>query len=71
MSMGTHFDDNGQFVMGIAQVFVQFQTVTMDTKSNSLHLIQAEVLPIHSAGPSVRVELLTSAGQTSIVEKHK
>jgi sulfate transport system ATP-binding protein len=53
---------------GAARVFVRPHEVTIDTKSNGLPNIPAEVLRIHSAGPIVRVDLRTSAGQTLVAE---
>jgi sulfate transport system ATP-binding protein len=53
---------------GSARVFVRPHEVTIDTKSNGLPNIPAEVLRVHSAGPIVRVDLRTSAGQTLIAE---
>ncbi len=62
------FDTKGQAVAGAARVFVRPHDVTIDTKTNGLPSIQATILRIHSAGPSVRVELRTSAGQTLTAE---
>jgi sulfate transport system ATP-binding protein len=62
------FDANGQSVQGAARIFVRPHDVTIDTKTNGLPSIQAKVLRVHSAGPTVRVELKTSAGQSLIAE---
>lgn len=62
------FDGNGQPVKGAARVFVRPHDVTIDMKTNGLPSIQAKVLRIHSAGPTVRVELKTSAGQSLVAE---
>jgi len=62
------YDGEGQTVAGAARVFVRPHDVTIDTKTNGMPAIPAEVLHVHSAGPSVRVELRTSAGQTLIAE---
>lgn len=62
------FDANGQAVDGAARVFVRPHDVTIDTKTNGLPSIPAKVRRVHSAGPSVRVELRTSAGQSLIAE---
>jgi sulfate transport system ATP-binding protein len=53
---------------GAARVFVRPHEVTIDLKSNGLPNIPAEVLRVHSAGPVVRVDLRTSAGQTLVAE---
>jgi sulfate/thiosulfate transport system ATP-binding protein len=53
---------------GAARVFVRPHEVTIDMKSNGLPNIPAEVLRVHSAGPIVRVDLRTSAGQTLVAE---
>ena len=52
-----------QQIAGDARVFVRPYDVTIDTKTNNLPSILAEVVRVHSAGSQVRVELLTSAGQ--------
>ena len=57
-----------QQVAGEARVFVRPFDVTIDTKTNGLPSIEATVIRIHSAGPLVRVELLTSANQRLISE---
>lgn len=53
---------------GAARVFVRPHEVTIDLKSNGLPNIPAEVLWVHSAGATVRVDLRTSAGQTLVAE---
>lgn len=50
-------------IAGEARVFVRPHDVTIDTKTNGLPALEAEVVHVHSAGPIVRVELLTTAGQ--------
>ena len=62
------YEPNGQSVQGEARVFVRPHDVTIDTKTNGLPSIQAKILRIHSAGPSVRVELRTAAGQSLVAE---
>lgn len=62
------FDANGKSVQGAARVFVRPHDVTIDTKTNGLPSIQATVVRVHSAGPTVRVELKTSAGQSLVAE---
>ena len=53
---------------GLARVFVRPHEVTIDTKTDGLPAIAARVRRIHSAGPFVRVELQTAAGQTLVAE---
>jgi sulfate transport system ATP-binding protein len=62
------FDGKDRPVGTAARVFVRPHDVTIDTKTNGFPAIQAEVLRVHSAGPSVRVELRTSAGQALVAE---
>lgn len=62
------YEQNGQMVHGDARVFVRPHDVTIDTKTNGLPSIPAQVLRIHSAGPTVRVELRTAAGQALVAE---
>ena len=62
-SLKLPFPQERQQVVGDARVFVRPYDVTIDTKTNGLPSIAAEVVRVHSAGPVVRVELLTSAGQ--------
>jgi sulfate transport system ATP-binding protein len=57
------YPQDRQQVTGDARVFVRPFDVTIDTKTNGLPSIEARVLRIHSAGPLVRVELLTTANQ--------
>ncbi len=51
-----------------ARVFVRPHDLTIDIKSNGQSSISAQVVRIHAAGPVVRVELLTVAGQTLAAE---
>lgn len=60
------YEGNGHAVGSDARVFVRPHDVTIDTKTNGLPAIPAVVLRIHSAGPVVRVELHTSAGQSLV-----
>ncbi len=62
-SLELPFPEDRQQVAGDARVFVRPYDVTIDTKTNGLPSLEAEVVRIHSAGPLVRVELLTSADQ--------
>ena len=57
------FPADHQQIAGEARVFVRPFDVTIDTKTNGMPSIEAKVLRVHSAGPLVRVELLTSANQ--------
>ena len=67
-SIDIPYEGNGQVIGSTARVFVRPHDVTIDTKTNGLASIPAEVLRVHSAGPSVRVELKTSAGQALVAE---
>ncbi|MCD4748578.1 MAG: sulfate ABC transporter ATP-binding protein [Thermoanaerobaculales bacterium] len=60
--------ENRQQIVGDARVFIRPHDVTIDTKTNGLPAIEARVVRVHSAGPLVRVELLTSANQRLISE---
>ena len=62
------YQKNGQAVGSTARIFVRPHDVTIDTKTNGLPSIPAEVLRINAAGPIVRVELRTSAGQSLVAE---
>src|SRR5690606_33774513 len=57
------FPENRQQIVGDARVFVRPYDVTIDTKTNGLPALEAKVVRVHSAGPLVRVELLTKANQ--------
>ena len=57
-----------QQITGEARVFVRPHDVTIDTKTNGLTAMSAIVKRIHSAGSSVRVEVLTAADQTLVAE---
>jgi len=57
------FPEDRQQIIGDARVFIRPYDVTIDTKTNGLPALEATVIRIHSAGPLVRVELLTSANQ--------
>jgi len=56
-------DEPGGAVGSDAQVFIRPYDVTIDTKTNHLPSLEATIRRIHSAGPVVRVELVTSEGQ--------
>ncbi|MDY0166580.1 MAG: sulfate/molybdate ABC transporter ATP-binding protein [Thermoguttaceae bacterium] len=57
------FPENRQQIVGDARVFIRPYDVTIDMKTNGLPALEAGVVRVHSAGPVVRVELLTSTNQ--------
>ncbi len=57
------FPETRQQIVGDARVFVRPYDVTIDTKTGNLPGIEARVVRVHSAGPVVRVELVTSTNQ--------
>jgi sulfate transport system ATP-binding protein len=57
------FPEERQQIAGDARVFIRPHDVTIDTKTNGLPAMEAKVVRVHSAGPLVRVDLLTSANQ--------
>ncbi len=67
-SLELPFPHERQQIAGEARVFVRPYDVTIDTKSNGLPCLEARVVRIHSAGPLVRVELVTSTQQHLISE---
>jgi sulfate/thiosulfate transport system ATP-binding protein len=62
-SLELPFPEDRQQITGDARVFIRPYDVTIDTKTNGLPAIEAKVVRVHSAGPLVRVDLLTSANQ--------
>ncbi len=62
-SLELPFPEDRQQITGDARVFVRPYDVTIDTKTNGLPSMEAKVVRVHSAGPLVRVDLLTSANQ--------
>lgn len=62
-SLELPFPEDHQQITGDARVFVRPHDVTIDTKTNGLPTMEAKVVRVHSAGPLVRVDLLTSANQ--------
>jgi sulfate/thiosulfate transport system ATP-binding protein len=62
-SLELPFPEDRQQIAGDARVFIRPYDVTIDTKTNGLPAMEAKVVRIHSAGPLVRVDLLTSANQ--------
>lgn len=57
------FPEDRQQIAGDARVFIRPYDVTIDTKTNGLPALEAKVVRVHSAGPLVRIELLTIANQ--------
>ena len=57
------FPENRQQIVGDARVFIRPYDVTIDTKAGNLPALEARVVRVHSAGPVVRVELITSTHQ--------
>jgi len=62
-SLELPFPENRQRITGDALVFIRPYDVTIDTKTNGLPAMEATVVRVHSAGPLVRVDLLTSENQ--------
>jgi len=62
-SLELPFPEDRQQIAGDARVFIRPYDVTIDTKTNGLPSMEAKVVRVHSAGPLVRVDLLTSANQ--------
>ena len=62
-SFALPFPEDRQQITGDARVFIRPYDVTIDTKTNGLPALEATVVRVHSAGPLVRVDLLTSANQ--------
>ncbi len=62
-SLELPFPEDRQQITGDARVFIRPYDVTIDTKTNGLPAMEAKVVRVHSAGPLVRVDLLTSANQ--------
>ena len=62
------FPQERQQIEGDARVFIRPYDVTIDTKTNGLPSVTAEVIRIHSAGPVVRLELRTATGQALAAE---
>ena len=67
-SLELPFPEQRQQIDGDARVFIRPYDVTIDTKTNGLPAVTAEILRVHSAGPVVRVELRTANGQSLIAE---
>ena len=62
------FPENRRQIAGEARVFIRPHDITIDTKTNGLPALEARVIRVHSAGPLVRVELITSTKQSLISE---
>lgn len=67
-SLDLPYPQDRQQIAGDARVFVRPHDVTIDTKTNGLPAVAAQVVRIHSAGPVVRVELRTATGQRLMAE---
>ncbi len=67
-SLELPFPQSRQQIAGDARVFIRPYDVTIDTKTNGLPALEAQVTRVHSAGPLVRVELKTSADQRLVSE---
>jgi sulfate transport system ATP-binding protein len=62
------FPQDRQQVVGDARVFIRPHDLTIDTKTNGLPSLKAEVIRVQSAGPIVRVELCTEQNQVLSAE---
>ncbi|GMV94082.1 MAG: sulfate/molybdate ABC transporter ATP-binding protein [Candidatus Hydrogenedentes bacterium] len=62
-SLQLPYPEDRQQILGDARVFVRPHDLTIDTQPKGMPSLQAEVSRIQSAGPLVRVELLTDDGQ--------
>jgi len=62
------FPEDRRQIDGEARVFIRPYDVTIDTGTSDLPALEAKVVHINTAGPLVRVELVTKAGQTLISE---
>lgn len=67
-SMELPYPQDRQQIVGDARVFVRPHDLTIDTKTNNLPSLSAEVVRIQSAGPVVRVELRTADNQLLAAE---
>ncbi|MCK9229650.1 MAG: sulfate/molybdate ABC transporter ATP-binding protein [Syntrophales bacterium] len=57
------FSENRRKINGEARIFIRPHDVTIDTTAGGQSALEAAVLRVNTAGPLVRVELITSAGQ--------
>jgi sulfate transport system ATP-binding protein len=62
------YPQDRQQVVGDAKVFIRPYDLTIDTKTNGLPSLAAEVIRLQSAGPVVRVELRTDDDQALAAE---
>jgi sulfate transport system ATP-binding protein len=62
------FPQQRQQVVGDARVFIRPHDLTIDTKTNGLPSLTAEVIRVQSAGPVVRIELRTDQEQVLSAE---
>ncbi|NLF31522.1 MAG: sulfate ABC transporter ATP-binding protein [Planctomycetes bacterium] len=67
-SLELPFPQDRRQIAGDARVFIRPYDVTIDTKTNGMPALEARVIRVHSAGPLVRVELLTAADQRLVSE---
>lgn len=67
-SLRIPYPEDRQQILGDARVFVRPHDLTIDTKSNGLPSLIAEVIRIQAAGPVVRLELRTENGQELAAE---
>ncbi len=67
-SMELPYPQERQQIVGDAKVFVRPHDLTIDTKTNNLPSLSADVVRIQSAGPVVRVELRTADNQLLAAE---
>jgi sulfate transport system ATP-binding protein len=67
-SLNLPYPEARQQVLGDARVFVRPHDLTIDTKTNGLPALQAQVVRIQAAGPLVRIELRTNDGQSLAAE---
>ncbi len=63
-SMEVPYPQERQQVVGDARVFVRPHDLTIDTKTNGLPALEAQVVRVQSAGPVVRLEMRTADGQS-------
>jgi sulfate transport system ATP-binding protein len=62
------YPQDRQQVVGDAKVFIRPYDLTIDTKTNGLPSLPAEIIRLQSAGPVVRVELRTDDEQALAAE---
>jgi sulfate transport system ATP-binding protein len=67
-SLKIPYPEGRQRFLGDARVFVRPHDLTIDTKTNGLPALEAQVVRIQSAGPLVRLELRTDDNQNLAAE---